>query len=595
MAMKTARQPVDIFLQTCRNTKSISCITQAHDVMLIVLAEIADNLNQPEAIPKHARNLWEQAAKETNYPHIQAAARVFLDSDKATRLAAFANIMSQHAGRATSGWMDLNPSRQFVELLSDASTIRCSFGFSAIPALVAAFDAQQANRTCHVRYVDINQSQNELLRLAAIAIGVDVEIVETHPFMRAEEGDLFMQSDREGFDAELCFPPFGSDFTIRETLPTTTLDMMGASERGRLQYEGIAIADALVHASKRKVVLGASAGLLFRSVGIEPQMRQEMIESGRLSSVLAVPSGMVYSNTGIASAVLTLERDVDINRPIRFVSLADRALSKQVLRGRSDMLDDVTWKGVAIKKLKGGESWARDVMIDEIRASNGILDVGRYLQSEKTQAFTAYLSTKKTQLLTDLVTLQRPRSLRKSDDSDVIIREALLSDIQETGYLAEPSRQKRILRGDLQHARRQALSKGDIVISIKGTVGSVGIVPESAPDASDDEFWTAGQSFLILKARSSYAIEVLYEYLTNDIVRSHLASLASGNTVPMLNINELRSLQVPILTEDQNQTVKQAFYMRQERFEAIDTLRNQVAEERAMYWPHNELGDDSGH
>jgi hypothetical protein len=123
--------------------------------------------------------------------------------------------------------------------------------------------------------------------------------------------------------------------------------------------------------------------------------------------------------------------------------------------------------------------------------------------------------------------------------------------------------------------------------------GQIALSKKNFFQLDNDEIWTAGQAFLILRPQGAGAIETLYEYLTNDIVQDHLASLASGTTISMLNAKEVELLQIPALTEKEHQSVKEAFHARQKHFEAIDEIHALIATERAKSWPHNELKTNS--
>ena len=526
---------------------------------------------------------WRRATQQPDYPHLQAAARLFLAGDEGSRLSSLGEIMER--GRSTGiVWLDQRAAAAFVDLLGEMASLRCAFAPSAMPALEAALRAKREGRALAVRFIDINLEFCDFVRLAAAAIGVEVEVIAGHPLERL---------DGDGFEAELCMPHFGADIRDRAGLPKSTLDRLGAAEKGRLRYEPVAMADALVHAPQARTVFSFTAGALFRMVGIEATAREEMIDSGRISAVCGVPPGMIYDTTGITTCVVVLEPEGNRYEAIRFIDLADDRFATRSARGRFELRKGAPW-GEAITGDIGGEAgWARDVPLGEVRAQGSILAVERYLRTDASKALEAFFDDHDTSPLEDVVELVRPRAVQKSDDGEHVIREASPGDVAETGYLARPPRETRLARGAMRHARNQRLQSGDVILSIKGTIGRVGIVPDEAPGPEEDGFWTAGQSLVILRPRGKIAPEVLYEYLTDARVQDHIASLAGGAVIQSITAKDLAALRIPVPAKAEQDRVVRAFTARQDRYAEIARIHREIEAERANTWPHRELAAET--
>ena len=557
--------------------------THANQIAGLVLREAVAMIGAEVQIDSRIEGDWRRATEQPGYPHLQATARLLLSEDEDARLSSLCEIIGR--GRSSDVvWLERKAAAAFVDLVGETASLRCAFAPSAMPALEAALRAKREGRALSVRFIDLNPELCDFVRLAAVAIGVEIEAIAGQPFERADGDDV---------EAELCMPYFGADMRDRVRLPKSTLDRLGAAEKGRLRYEPVAMADALVHAPHARIVFSFTAGALFRMVGVEATAREEMIDSARISAVCAVPPAMIYDTTNIATCVVILEPEEDRSEEIRFIDVAADRFASRSARGRFELRKDASWAEAITTEIHDGVEWARDVAVDEVRAQGGILAVERYLRTGAAKALEAFLEDHDTRPLGDVVDLLRPRAVQKSEDGEHVIREASPGDVAETGYLARPPRETRLARGTMRHARNQCLRPGDVVLSIKGTIGRVGIVPNEVPGIEEDGFWTAGQSLVILRPQGAIAPEVLYEYLTDPRVQDHIASLAGGAAIQSITAKDLAGLRIPVPAKAVQDRVVEAFRARQDRYTEIARIHREIDAERTDTWPHRELAAET--
>ena len=549
-----------------------------------LLREVIEQLDLNVRLEGSLEKDWKQIAQRPDYSHLRAAGREFIDIPEAKRLSSISKIIARTSeSHSPMAFLGIEPSKLIAGLLGNPASLRSSFSPSAMPMLYAAISAKNDGHSFHVRFIEPNVDVCDFVRLVATVIGVEIEVISGHPFMRSDEG---------AFDAELCMPPFGAEFKHRETLPRRTVDRLGVSESARLQYEPVAIADALVHARNARIVFNFSSGALFRMVGVEAAAREEMIESGRLATIFDVPTGMLYTTTQITTCIAVLEPEGANNDDVRFIDLGDARFTEKVERGRHEARSDVSWSDAQTTTIDEDAFWARDVSQSDIREQNSILTVARYLRTQSKEALSTFLKHHETRPLADLVEVIRPRAVKKSDDDEYLIREAAPGDIDETGYLRRPPKETQLARGALRGARNQHAKPNDVLLSVKGTVGRVGLVPKEAPN-DEKEFWTAGQSLVILRSRGTIKPEVLYEYLTNEVVQDHLRSLTGGSAIQSINAKELAALEIPVPDREEQDRIVEAFRRRQERYAEIQRIREDISMERASAWPHYELAPES--
>jgi hypothetical protein len=346
----------------------------------------------------------------------------------------------------------------------------------------------------------------------------------------------------------------------------------------------------MIDGSDARVVLVLSAGALFRAVGVEAVAREELVDSGRLAAVYDVPPGMIYSTTQIATSVLVLEPAGDKHDFVRFIDLSDKRFAQSAGRGgRLVIRDDAPWVDALHEPIDDATRWGRDVSLDEVRSQNCVLTADRYLQSASGAALSKFMKAYKVMPLSDLVEIIRPRALPKSDDGECVVLEASPGDIDETGLLQTPQRQALLTQGSLRNARNQQVRTGDVLLSTKGTIGRVGLVSDDAPEVGAEQFWTAGQSLVILRAGNKISPEVLFEYLSNEVVQDHLKSLAGGAVIQSIAAKDIANLKIPVPNKEEQDCVVNAFRERQLAYDLIRRTRETINTQRHSTWPHKHL------
>jgi type I restriction enzyme M protein len=568
-------------LKSLRILKDATANSGRHlDIPVLILREAAEQLQRAPQISAHLEEEWRRSIPDVFYPHLQACARTLIDDAPKLRLEALDLLLTDGANQKFNfAWMSRGAAKQVAKFAQEASSVRCSFDLALHPALHAAI-TDGNERT--VRFVSKAQEICDLANLSAIMLGVDLDVVPANPLYRF---------DADVFDVEIIMPPFGAALEGRDALPVSVLERIGASGYGRLHHEAVAIADMLVNAENARAVLGLTSGALFRSVGVEAAVRDELVTSGRLAAVFAVPPGMMYSGTMITTALLVLEPGGKDLETVRFINLSDGHFSAKGNRGRLEARQDVGWNDA----LEGPslESCSRDVSIDEIHEQGRILTVDRYLKDQASQALDGFLDKYEIASLADLVDLIRPMSLPKTETGDELIYEAAPKDVDEAGFLRWPQKEVRIDRGAMRKARNQQVLPGDVLLAAKGTIGIVGLVPDGVPDKHAERLWTAGQSFMILRPKGKRILpEVLFEYLSSDAMQKHLHSRAGGTAIQALNARDLKNLSVPVPSMAEQARIREAFNARQDKFSELSRIRQDIQKMKSRSWPHEHLDID---
>src|SRR5262249_26129412 len=129
----------------------------------------------------------------------------------------------------------------------------------------------------------------------------------------------------------------------------------------------------------------------------------------------------------------------------------------------------------------------------------------------------------------------------------VSMREVATGDIHN-GIVECPTKEVDVWAGDVDRIERAIVKPGDVLISVKGKVGVVGVVPDAAPSELFGA-WIAGQTFVIARLRQSKIIKnsaMLARYLASRFGQAQIQALAGGTTVPLIQMSDLRRVAVPL-------------------------------------------------
>lgn len=513
------------------------------------------------------------------------AAEAVIRAKPETRFELIEQIFDQLTadGGRNDFWASGDICDQIVRLAGDVDSVRFTFPAAFRPCLTYAFRMSAQGRKVRIHYAGCIGLEHIFYDVLGI---LDIQNCS------ADERMPWDDLDGDQYELEVMLPMLGAPVRNAEELPSNLYAQMRLmpSRASRLNYETLAIAHALARAESKAMIF-VSEGELFRMVGAEATTRQNLVESGRLHGVIGIPAGMVHDITMVRFGLLVLAKGGEYRESVRFVDMGHPDLSRPSTRGRFAMLKDASIEAVFNGRLSGDRHLAWDISAREIIENNYVLTPARYLNTGPKEQIDALLRSSDAVELPDLVEMIRPINLQKSEEAEYTIFEASPGDVGVRGYLDKPGRAIEVDRATYSRAANQQLKPGDILLSIKGAIGVVGIVPDTVPGVGEREIWTAGQSLMILrtKKRSSLDPIVLYEYLSDATVQAFIKSMAGGTVIQNLGMKDLKSFQVPIPSADVMAEVRARFMERQTVFDEIERLQKRVATIRAAHWPHAEL------
>ncbi|MCB4859134.1 hypothetical protein K7W03_05915 [Sphingobium sp. PNB] len=324
--------------------------------------------------------------------------------------------------------------------------------------------------------------------------------------------------------------------------------------------------EQLADRARKGFVAVVTDGLLFRESRNDVGFREQLCTMGGLT-VTSLPPGIFGRASGVQVNLLKIDQ---MERPdATFVD--GRSMDRVSRSGREQ-------EDLIVKQLEClGSAPTRTIGIEELATSNYNLLPNRFIVSDELTRMDEALSARHTVRLGDVAKILRPRAPQPvrgdPSDDDVIGLEIAVSDIVD-GKVGAPSKEIRFPAKERMSVGKVHVETDDILVSIKGNVGAVGIVGMGAilDGLMDAPQIVVSQSLAIIRLERGSAIRqprVLAGILSSPQMRAKLQALAGGTTVPSLPISALQDLAIPVPDADE------AFDI-EGRLEELDAMQEEI-------------------
>ena len=304
-------------------------------------------------------------------------------------------------------------------------------------------------------------------------------------------------------------------------------------------------------------------------------------------TVLSLPPGVFWPATSIATTLLRLTPGV-----AKSARLIEGRTMGKVGSGRPQE----TLVTQHLENFRGfrvdNPERAADVSLEELAENNFSLLPERYVRSASLAAIEKALEQRPTVTLGDIADIERgkaPMPIRDPDDEPAFTAmEVVPADLVD-GIVRTPSRQQVFDSKEEKRVQGVTVHANDILVSIKGNVGSVGIVEDAGVhlDRIMGEPWIVSQSLAIVRLKPNPHIRsptVLAALLSAPWVREKLESMSGASTVRTLPLSALRSLSLPVPSAEECALAEEKLATIDEVRELIEKHQNSLAETRRQLW-----------
>lgn len=355
-----------------------------------------------------------------------------------------------------------------------------------------------------------------------------------------------------GWPIAIACPPFGVKTKEQITNDPEIAGIELQGPKGLRDLEARRILTAHQFCTEKTFALASPAIGFSGSKDIE-LFRQELIKRNWLEAVIELPAG-IHLGANIGGLLLILSHKRKEEDRIAIIS-GEKLIPKGKRKAGSTELDTaaITELAKLIKKPVNSKI-CKLVNTKEIAKNEYILSTGRYLKTQADLEIEAFLEARKTLQLGDIAEIKRPlASLGKKSEEGIILREVTLSDISDSGLIREGSREIQIPEEVITKGRDQLINEGDVLLSIKGSIGKAAVVEKMKVQT------VPGQAFCSIKLRPNAPLSAhaLVQYLRSEIGQALFRKLSQGTAVAFIPMGTVKSIPIIVPTEEENKSSDQ--------------------------------------
>jgi len=316
------------------------------------------------------------------------------------------------------------------------------------------------------------------------------------------------------------------------------------------QFHGVASEvtglESMIRQVNGLVICVVPPSWLFKTTAEDLKFKRYLVKSGLLGSVIQLPPGILGS-TSVPPALLVINTQ-NKSDGIQFIDASGDEFLNGVSRSEASL--QKVGKIVSLYKNKADEEEEdrnismyvsnRDVLSNECN-----LDVRRYVSSIESQRLEALLCRYENKTaLGDIAEIVRCHAIKSFEEGEIKLKEVSPRHINAYSQLVK-SKEDKLLKPvsrDIDRAFNQTVRVDDIILTIKGGLGKCALVDATFEGS------VANQSLVILRVRSDSPISniVLFRYLSSDLGKILINRWATGSTIKMIKMQDLKNLPVPI-------------------------------------------------
>jgi type I restriction enzyme M protein len=332
---------------------------------------------------------------------------------------------------------------------------------------------------------------------------------------------------------------------------------------------GVLAVRHLLARTRGRIVVAVPNGLLF-TPGAERTLRDDILAKKQVEAVVALPPALL-GGSAVQFSLLILRTDITCN-DILFVDGGNETLYVKDSRNKATLTGWHSIVEVVLKRENG--AFSSLVTTEEVIANNSQLEVTRYCKKPDDDLVEQILRKYQIKALGEIVSIIRPIPLSQADGV-VTVSEVAPADFPAYGYVTRSGREIKLTEKHSISSERSYLRPFDILLTIKGSVGKVAILPENTPENA----WVMGQSCIVLRINdksSSIDPRVIFSFLKSEVGQLQFRSLSTGSAVPHIQVRELEKIRLPVPTVEEGQVIVAKF----EKLAAIECAIAQYRQEQ---------------
>ncbi len=283
------------------------------------------------------------------------------------------------------------------------------------------------------------------------------------------------------------------------------------------------------------------------SPGSFARLREMFVESGHLSAVFSMPPGLLIGSSHPFSVLVFQSTRCDA---VLFCDFKAYLKSQGRFDASAHAATELPKAALHNARRHPDSRSSVLISVDDIRKHAFDLSPERHInRHHHIQADNDRDEVR----LADVAEVLKPQFIRTSEDGErTTIHEVSLRDIPESSYISGAVSARQIQSRDIRLYDRQVLRSGDILLSVKGVIGVVGLVTADIPTS---QTLFASQAFVIIRLHAASRLQnlrYLVMYLRSNYVQRRLAveAVGSPSNIPLDRIRDLPVWMAPSETQE---------------------------------------------
>ena len=399
-----------------------------------------------------------------------------------------------------------------------------------------------------------------IAELVRIVDGKDLEFVvndalDSPTYLNPEAPHLLKQ-----FQSVLSFPPFGA-----RGKQDLSKDKFNRFKIHRGTNLDVAHFEHILAQCKEKAVVLVPVGFSYRTAS-EELFRQDIVNKNILEAVIQLPPNL-HTATSIETTFFVINKQKTADK-VLFINLKDEQFLKR--DGRKIVFENVDKIIDMYKSSEEIDNISIVVSNEDIKDNGYSLAIDRYVVSKEAKELQEILSSYETVELQDIAEIRRSQLFKDEGDGKEVY-ELSPSDFSKAGFTKEGGKLKKIGKQSNKYETYK-LQAFDVLVSTKGTIGKTAIIDEVF------EPILASQASQVIRVKDRETAIELYMFLKSDIGQAMLGQLVAGAAMPQISTNEIKKLQIPLLSENEKKQVLLNFNDEIKMYNEIDKINTNIAQ-----------------
>lgn len=391
--------------------------------------------------------------------------------------------------------------------------------------------------------------------------------------------DFLEQSSSEKFDMIYAAYPFSCPVDMEIALPILEKLNIKWNSKTRLRSTNIiATLNLLDNLSENGILVSLiSEGVLFNNS--DKEFRKFMIDNNYLDAIVSLPNGILFPYaSGLKTSLLILKKSRNASDPIYMIDATKICETQR--RGKifsEDNIDQIVDKYIVEKEFC--------VVKEEIRNNDYYLGVDRY-------------KNVRNQLINPIALNQVSKKIFrgyqiKASELDEIVTDDLertdyrivnISDIHAEGFVDK--KLTPIIVNDEKKFEKYCLEDGDIIITAKNSTVKTAVYRQEG----DTKAILTGNLIAIRLKKGIVFPYYLKTFFDSEDGQIAIKSIQTGTTIISINPNNLKEMQIPLLSIDKQKEFSSIFRMQikeimylLDRYEQVKNQLKSIYDSRNKY------------